>query len=272
MSQVESFSIEVLPPTAPIEFGRRFDLTIRRRWPIDHVVDAFDSNRLEPLRVARVTEDRRKTGTFVESTLRLHAWALESGKLEIEALEHRAAPRDGGVVRVTRSRPIVLEVTPIEFDRAIELPRDVFPAPGRRTWVWLVAIGAVLGTAAIVMLRRHGVRARAVRVEDHNTRTRRELAELRSRELTTADEWHEESRALSSLLRGWLEARYEIPATRQTTEEFLRTPETHAAIPPPQRAALEDFLEQTDRIKFARHIPSDGTRQALYRSADTILD
>lgn len=61
---------------------------------------------------------------------------------------------------------------------------------------------------------------------------------------------------LSEILRRYLEERFRLASTRQTTREFLHS--LQASTSPelqPARSQLQDFLEQADLAKFAHNIP-----------------
>ncbi len=61
---------------------------------------------------------------------------------------------------------------------------------------------------------------------------------------------------LTNAVRTYIEQRYQIQATTQTTEEFLTAIASHPILDENQRAFLKDFLTHADRVKFARYEPS----------------
>ena len=66
---------------------------------------------------------------------------------------------------------------------------------------------------------------------------------------------------LSDVLRHYLEARFRLPATEQTTEEFLHTLAAPGSPLQEHRQQLRDFLRHCDMVKFAEHIPQDDEIQ-----------
>jgi hypothetical protein len=62
--------------------------------------------------------------------------------------------------------------------------------------------------------------------------------------------------ALSVLLRRYIAERYALPATRQTTAEFLEKVRETIKIEETQRGQLQAFLERCDLVKFAGVSPS----------------
>ena len=57
--------------------------------------------------------------------------------------------------------------------------------------------------------------------------------------------------ALSDVVRRYLAERFGLPATRQTTAEFLETVRRSGRLSAEQQALLRDFLERCDLAKFA---------------------
>lgn len=71
---------------------------------------------------------------------------------------------------------------------------------------------------------------------------------------------------LTDVVRVYLEARYALPASTRTTDEFLRELESPASpLPPAERPFLKDFLAAADLVKFARQPPEES---GLLRAVD----
>jgi len=137
---------------------------------------------------------------------------------------------------------------------------------------WLAILGIASGLAVIVsgsVLGFRALRARR-RIEQQRSAYDEAVAQLRSLEDrgppddATADGWFV---ALSSIVRRYLELRYEIRAPELTTEEFLQVatarPELHAE----HRALLTSFLERCDRVKFAGYRPDADESLATLKAA-----
>ena len=58
--------------------------------------------------------------------------------------------------------------------------------------------------------------------------------------------------AVSDILRVYLSAQFSLPATKQTSQEFLASLARFSRFTEPEKALLAAFLEKSDRIKFAR--------------------
>jgi hypothetical protein len=132
------------------------------------------------------------------------------------------------------------------------------PDVGGTPWILigsLVGGAIVLGIGGFFMWRMWRTRRQiAVKQNAYDEA----VAKLRALEVRgapsaeTADAWFVE---LSSIVRSYLERRYDIRAPELTTEEFLlvasRAPELTAA----HRTQLSQFLERCDRVKFAGYRP-----------------
>ena len=144
-------------------------------------------------------------------------------------------------------------------------PPELVAGPGRidvpapplreRWWIWALAIVALLAISVLIVLwnrrRSAGIR-RATAYE----RAIEQLELLESAGLPEADEidaWYVE---LSSIVRHYLEGRFAVRAPELTTEEFLR--EAGAALSPDHQRLLGEFLAGCDRVKFARHMPTEA--------------
>jgi len=61
---------------------------------------------------------------------------------------------------------------------------------------------------------------------------------------------------LSTTLKDFIQAQYQIPATGQTTQEFLVYHRNSKALPPAALKALEAYFQSSDQIKFAGFEPA----------------
>jgi hypothetical protein len=74
--------------------------------------------------------------------------------------------------------------------------------------------------------------------------------------------------AISDIIRGYIEQRFDIVATHQTTEEFLRDLlESSNTALARHRTLLSEFLHQCDLAKFAGMALTPESMESLYRSA-----
>ena len=123
------------------------------------------------------------------------------------------------------------------------------PAAAGPSWLpWAGLAAVVLALAAVAWgLRR---RRSAQKVLPPDQWAMGELRRLESNGLTdrSSAAYHT---ALSDVVRRYLTERFDLPATRRTTAEFLETVARTGRLSAEQQALLRDFLERCDLAKFA---------------------
>jgi hypothetical protein len=79
-----------------------------------------------------------------------------------------------------------------------------------------------------------------------------EMRRIDSLHLPDSGQIEQFHRLYSEVIRQYLEKRFHLSASRQTTPEFLQTMGVSPLLTPLQRTALKDFLERCDLAKFAQ--------------------
>jgi hypothetical protein len=180
------------------------------------------------------------------------------------------------------------EVTPIETRISIESlvdrvtgasdVRDIKPPrPVPRDWRPFIIAGAgllVLAALAalVVWLRRRRRPVVAPPPMPAEERARRALAELAARGLVAERAFKEYYATLSAIVRLYLEERFGLRAPEMTTEEFLAATARNAELTRAHRAALADFLRESDLVKFARHLPTLADAERAFGAAGRFVD
>jgi hypothetical protein len=95
------------------------------------------------------------------------------------------------------------------------------------------------------------------------------LAELRARRPGLAA--YPLAIAVSEILRGYLQARYQLPSLFLTTREFLASAIQRPELDPAARTGLEEFLGQCDLVKFARGEATEAELDALLDTAERFI-
>ncbi len=98
-------------------------------------------------------------------------------------------------------------------------------------------------------------------------------------ELAEARKWLSPERALvymdrvSQILRSYIESRFAIQSTRQTTREFLQSLTAVGADSPLQthKSELQACLEQADMAKFAHHVPEIENLKKMEEAITTFI-
>ena len=144
----------------------------------------------------------------------------------------------------------------------VAVPRDYTP------FLWLA--GGVLALAALgAGLYRLLNRSRAVAAPPRpaDEIALEALNRLRAERLLEKEEYGEFYVRLSSVVRAYLEARFELRAPEMTTEEFLQAAQRAPQLNPAQRSALGQFLADADLVKFARYRPSVEDAERAFDAA-----
>ncbi len=152
---------------------------------------------------------------------------------------------------------------------AVEIP--VPPTETSYLPLALQILAGILAAAAVVALilwlRR---RAAANRIPNLQKIALKQLEAARS--LMTPEHSRDYAIEISNILRNFIEKRFHLPSTRQTTEEFLRdlTTKTPTDLGPYQYA-LTHFFQQSDIGKFSSHSLTPDEMRALEASARDVI-
>ncbi len=137
------------------------------------------------------------------------------------------------------------------------------PAPGISLWPYGLALGFLSAGILFFLGWRYFRREHAQSGPPPDQWALTELDGIDSQNLPQAGQVERYHTLISGVIRNYLESRLHLPASRQTTPEFLQTMRLSALLPGPQQEALRDFLEQCDLAKFARvHYSPDECRAA----------
>jgi hypothetical protein len=181
---------------------------------------------------------------------------------------------DPGKPQEVLTDEVPLEIVPLAGEAASAQLRpaagELDPDVGGIGWLAILGIAsglAILGSGSVLAYR--ALRARR-RIEQQRSAYDEAVAELRALEdkgppdETAADGWFV---ALSSIVRRYLEHRYEIRAPELTTEEFLLVATARPELTAEHRALLTSFLERCDRVKFAGYRPDADESLATLKAA-----
>lgn len=137
--------------------------------------------------------------------------------------------------------------------------------PPSWTWhrllLWAGVGVVVLGLALGAWELRRQLARRAERLAPDQWALR-ELDRLAAQQLPQAGETERYHTVLCDIVRRYLEVRFHLPASQQTTVEFLETMRLAPQLSDGQQDLLRDFLERCDLAKFARVKPAPEECQA----------
>ncbi len=152
--------------------------------------------------------------------------------------------------------------------RDIIPPVDVFPYP-----VWMIAVAAALTLALLVVLiwlilrwlkNRPGAPALSARELALN-----ELQSLQAQ--IHAVDSYAFSITITEILRRFVHGHFGLPATRQTSPEFLATLTDSPRFSEDDRTLLGQFLEKCDALKFARIEANPEESTLLFDNAQAFV-
>ncbi len=134
---------------------------------------------------------------------------------------------------------------------------------------WLLTLFSAIALAAIIYGIWRWRRSRRIALSIDGQALRR-LEDARS--LMRPERSREFADAVSEAVRQYLEARFSLAVTRQTTEEFLQE---LAQAPPPALAQrcheLNLFLQECDRAKFGQDLLTTAQMEPLLQSARELV-
>ncbi len=214
----------------------------------------------------------------VASTYRYRLEPFLSGKYEVPAFTFEFY--DVNNVQDKKyelsSEPIEVEVTSLLGEQREELViEDIegvveMPQEASLWWVWLLIIFCIAaGTGGWILLRRKRV-AKLIRIfkPAHEIAYER-LKALVKENLVEAGKIKEFYERISSILRHYIEHRFDLRAPERTTEEFLAELRYTDVLTSSDKESLEEFLTHCDLVKFAKHRP---TTEQIQRTFDLVKD
>jgi hypothetical protein len=184
----------------------------------------------------------------------------KEGELELHpaALDYQEAGEDKHV----GWEPIKVRVTTtVAGTDVTKEQRDITSIeelPARTSWLaYLPWLGLAVAAAGLVAgawgLRRNLTgKVRPLTAQEWAAREIDRLEALDLPAIGELDRYHTE---LGDIVRAYLEKRFQLPASHQTTAEFLETMKKSPHLSDGQRQQLRDFLERCDMAKFARAAP-----------------
>jgi hypothetical protein len=276
-------TVKVWPakPTLGDAIHVRLEIEAPAGVSIDAPFQEAGDQRLGRFRVVGFTRDTERLpsgGQIQKQTYTLEAPA--SGRhrippLRLEMIDARAAgSADAKKPQELLTDEVPLDIAPVPAEQATAELRpaqgELDPEVGGTSWALILGIGGgilMLGSGSALAFR--AFRARR-RIEKQRSAYEEAVSELRALEdkgppsEDTADAWFVR---LSSIVRRYLEQRYEIRAPELTTEEFLNVATARPELTAEHRGLLTQFLERCDRVKFAGYRPDSEESLATLAAA-----
>ncbi|MHC4754067.1 MAG: hypothetical protein ACYTBP_02890 [Planctomycetota bacterium] len=140
-------------------------------------------------------------------------------------------------------------------------------------WIW-VLIGACITAATVVWLfirRKRAAKFIRIFKPAHEIAYDR-LRALAKENLVEAGRIKEFYERISSILRHYIEHRFDLRAPERTTEEFLAELQYTDVLSESDKKSLEEFLTHCDLVKFARHNPTTAQIQRTFNLVKEFIE
>ncbi len=194
----------------------------------------------------------------------------KDGKLELKpaALDYAEGPSAEKRQAAWQPIPVRVTTTVASTDVRKEL-RDITPPediPAPPSWLRHLPWVGLAAAAAGLVAGGWGLRRRFLRPEpppEPHDWAAAELTRLEGLNLPAAGEVERYHTLVGDVVRVYLEQRYQLPASHQTTTEFLETMRRAPQLTKEQQALLRDFLQRCDMAKFARAAPTPDECRAV---------
>lgn len=178
------------------------------------------------------------------------------------------AVNESGVSVALETPQIFVEIRSFLGDKDEDI-RDIKPLFYGKNRIWLYVLAALLifaaalGLVIIFKVRRKKIKGSVRTIPLHEIALR-ELSEVRSKELLSKGFFKEFYTRVSDILRRYIEGRFSIKATEQTTEEFLDDVLTKDVMSHYNKLRLQEFLSECDLVKFARYAPGSSEADRIF--------
>ncbi|MCH8217310.1 MAG: DUF4381 family protein [Planctomycetes bacterium] len=249
---VEGDQEVVLPFMAVMEV----EYVLRRRLPEPRVEQIVATLRAWPVEIPESTPEWGQVAARVKARGGLSLGDAWTDPIEIEVTSLLGEEREN--------------LTIADIDDVVEMPRPPWP-----WWVWLiialVLIAALLVTAYWLWSRSRPAKAVRIFKSAHEIAYER-LRRLVDRQLIENQRVKEFYEHISTILRHYIEDRFDLRAPEQTTEEFLSDLKQSRALAPPDKENLEHFLAHCDLVKFAKHHPDQRQIQDTFDLAKAFVE
>lgn len=157
------------------------------------------------------------------------------------------------------------------FDLRPNPPPEELPLTGAAGLPALLALLSLVAVTVILIARE--LRRRQVPASlSPDDRARRSLDELAANLPATPEGVERFCRLLCDVIRLYVEQRFALPATQQTTVEFLQAIQNSSEFSASHRTLLVDLLSHCDRAKFAPARPPADDCRGLLQTARRFVE
>jgi hypothetical protein len=158
-----------------------------------------------------------------------------------------------------------VKLTPEEVRKQMRPSTGIEPEPAGFSGVVVTLIAAGAGLAGLAAGFLLGSRYRKTRTMDGAAMVQAkgpageallQIDRIEGLNLAARGEWATYSTELANVVRTYLEKRFQLAATKRTSAEVLADSKTADLLSSGQRALVQGFLNESDRIRFGRVVPT----------------
>ncbi len=179
----------------------------------------------------------------------------------------------------TQALLLTVNTVPVDTTAAIKDIKEIYEVPYgwmdwmREHWPWVAggaALAAAIAAVVIALIRRarkpKAVVVQAVPEKPLHIRTLLALEEVDKKKLWQQGMVKEHHSAVTDILRGYIEERFQVPALESTTDDLLSILRM-SSMGAGQREQLANLLRMADMVKFAKWTPLPTENEQLLAGA-----
>ena len=229
-----------------------------------------DSNSFEIKHKSIPVWERRLDGQVQKVHYLITGWTTGIYKIKTFTVPYQNRSKKDGFIRVPGRTFTIVSILPLNKSKDELLKLDVkglkgpVSLPPRYDLLWWCLGGIVV--LILIWLLIQTVRKMATKKETQNiTNTMiaepahivalRQLTAIQNMDYLAKGDFKTYYSELSECIREYMENRYQIRALEMTTEEFLNYVSTNQDLKLEFQLILKDFLNSSDLVKFAKHLP-----------------
>ncbi|MDD5644242.1 MAG: hypothetical protein PHO00_02180 [bacterium] len=272
-------SADVFVDKSYIKIGQPVRYTIRAVYPYEAVVEFPEFlNKIGDLEIVSFKHNsaKMKTADFIQDEYVYVLSGYNIGGYIIPSAEIKVI-FPGGRREVFRTEEIYIEIRSVlgENPEDIKDIKGVLPGPSFIVHSIIISTLLILIVPAFVLLIRTGKKRFSLFREKYlppHERAFNALKDLRESDLINRGLVKMFYFSLSSIIRRYIEERFGLNATEETTEEFLKEMADSDVFSKGKKDFLKRFLKRCDEVKFANHIPSGEEMVASFEDSVRFID
>jgi hypothetical protein len=166
------------------------------------------------------------------------------------------------------------DVVNAELIKEIHDIRGPVSIPGDWLWLWIF-LGVFAAGLAIVLLIRF-IKEKQVKhldpVKEPWQTALEAIAAIEQGDMVRSGRVKEYYSELSGVIRWYIEERFHLRAPEMTTEEFIHVLRYSDKLSSAQQGFLQDFLNASDMVKFAKQVPHPEEMFRVLRLARSFVE